>query len=135
MKDKTLFLAEDDQEDVELLQDILTDLNTAIALQVASNGVELMTMLQESKTPPDLILLDLNMPLKNGMVCLQEIKSNELWKQIRVVVLSTSSVKQQMDEAYQKGADMFLTKSTSYTEFKNAIASCLQATAIQQATP
>ena len=65
------------------------------------------------------------MPFKNGMLCLQEIKTNQLWKNIKVVILSTSSHQDQIKAAYDKGADFYMTKSASYKDFKNTVAACL----------
>jgi len=118
-------MAEDDEEDVELFKDVLIDLAINIDLQLAGNGILLMKMLEETEFFPDIIFLDLNMPLKNGLVCLQEIKANQLWRNIKVVILSTSSHQDQIKDAYNEGADFYMTKSASYTDFKNAVASCL----------
>jgi len=118
-------MADDDGEDVDLFKDVLSDLAMDVHLQVAANGIELMKMLEVTEVFPELIFLDLNMPLKNGMICLQEIKANPLWKNIKVIILSTSSHQDQIKAAYDKGADFFLTKSASYTDFKNGVAACL----------
>jgi len=122
---KKVIMAEDDEEDVELFKDVLIDLAINIDLQLAGNGILLMKMLEETEFFPDIIFLDLNMPLKNGLVCLQEIKANQLWRNIKVVILSTSSHQDQIKAAYNEGADFYMTKSASYTDFKNAVASCL----------
>jgi len=118
-------MAEDDEEDVEIFKDMLTDLAVDLNLEVAANGMELMKMLEEAEVFPELIFLDLNMPLKNGMVCLEEIKANPLWKDIKVIILSTSSHKDQIIAAYDKGADFYMVKLSNYIDFKSAIASCL----------
>jgi len=125
MLSKKILMAEDDEDDVDLFKDVLTDLAVDVKLQVAVNGVELMKILEEAEVLPELIFLDLNMPLKNGMLCLQEIKANPRWKNIKVVILSTSSNQDQIKTAYDKGADFYMTKSASYTDFKNAVAACL----------
>lgn len=121
-----VLMAEDDEEDVDIFKQVLTDLAVAVNLEVATNGIELMKMLADTTVLPELIFLDLNMPLKNGMLCLQEIKANHQWKNIKVVILSTSSHQVQMKTAYEKGADFYMIKSTSYIDFKNAVADCLQ---------
>lgn len=118
-------MAEDDEEDVGLFKDVLVDLEVDVNLEVVTNGIELMKKLEEAEVFPDLIFLDLNMPLKNGMLCLQEIKTNQRWKNIKVVILSTSSHQDQIKAAYDKGADFYLTKSANYTDFKNSVAACL----------
>jgi len=119
-------MADDDDEDVDIFKDALTDLAYDLNLEVAANGIELMKMLGESEVSPELIFLDLNMPLKNGMVCLQEIKANQRWKDVKVIILSTSSHQDQKKAAYDKGADFYMVKSSNYVDFKNSIIDCLQ---------
>jgi CheY-like chemotaxis protein len=124
-KVKSIFLAEDDEDDVVIFNEIMSDLAKNITVTVAVNGMELMNLLQKITILPELIFLDLNMPLKNGFECLQEIKSNNDWKEIKIVVYSTSAQPQQVDKAYKGGADLYLQKSTSYTDFKQAVENCL----------
>jgi CheY-like chemotaxis protein len=126
MLSKKVLIAEDDEEDVDIFKQVLNDLTVEVNLEVAANGIELMKMLEDAAVLPELIFLDLNMPLKNGMVCLQEIKTNQRWKNIKVVILSTSSHQDQMKAAYEKGADFYMIKSTNYADFKNAVAAFLQ---------
>jgi len=126
MLSKTILMAEDDEEDVFLFKEALTDLKVDVNLHVVSNGLELMKILEELEVFPEFVFLDLNMPLKNGMRCLEEIKGNQRWKDINVIILSTSSHPDQMKAAYDKGADFYMVKSSDYTDFKNSLASCLQ---------
>ncbi len=128
---KKVLIAEDDEEDVDIFKEVLIDLNVDINLEVVTNGIELMKMLDSAVVFPELIFLDLNMPLKNGMVCLQEIKANHRWKNIKVVILSTSSHQDQIKAVYDKGADFYMIKSTNYNDFKNDVEACLQKTSIQ----
>jgi len=122
---KKIMMAEDDEEDVVLFKDILTDLAVEISLDVAANGVELMKMLEDAEILPELIFLDLNMPLKNGMLCLQEIKASPRYKNSKIIILSTSSHQDQIIAAYDKGADFYMVKLCNYNDFKNAVAACL----------
>jgi CheY-like chemotaxis protein len=122
---KSIFLAEDDEDDVVIFSEILLDITKEITLKVAANGIELMSLLKKSMELPEVIFLDINMPLKNGFQCLQEIKGNAKWKGIRTIVYSTSAHPQQIEKAYQDGADLFLQKSTSYVDFKQSLQKCL----------
>lgn len=121
-----LFLSEDDDDDIEFFSDIILEISPASKISVTKNGKELMSLLENEKQLPDFIFLDLNMPKKTGFECLQEIKSNEKWKAIKVVILSTSSDKEQINEVYKMGADLYLQKATSYITFKNKLSKCLQ---------
>jgi len=122
---KKIIIAEDDEEDVDLFKDVLKDLAVDVHLQVAANGVELIKMMEDAEVFPELIFLDLNMPLKNGMLCLEEIRLNQHWKSVKVIILSTSSHQDQIKAAYDKGADYYMVKLSNYNDFKNAIAACL----------
>ena len=124
-----IFLAEDDDEDAEIFKDALSDLNLHTTLTVVQNGILLMNLLANSEHLPDIIFLDLNMPLKNGLQCLKEIKNSERWKSLNIIILSTSSNKIQKEEMYSHGANFFLTKASSYKEFKDNLAGCLRPSA------
>ena len=124
-------MAEDDEDDVDIFKQALSDLTVDVNLEVATNGIELMKMLEDATVLPEIIFLDLNMPLKNGMICLQEIKTNQRWKNIKVIILSTSSHQDQIKAAYEKGVDFYMVKSTNYIDFKEAVAACLQKTYTQ----
>jgi CheY-like chemotaxis protein len=122
---KNVLLAEDDEEDVFLFKTVLSELNQDIIVTVAADGNLLMTFLKQATLLPDMIFLDLNMPHKNGFECLSEIKGNEKWSRIKVIILSTSSNPQQIATAYKGGADLYLAKPNSYNQFKNMMGKCL----------
>jgi len=121
-----LLLAEDDDEDIEFFTDIISDISPTIKISVANNGNKFMTLLETSEQIPDFIFLDLNMPLKTGFECLKEIKSSEKWKLIKTIILSTSSHPDQIKDVYEMGADLYLLKPNSYSEFKSSLSKCLQ---------
>jgi CheY-like chemotaxis protein len=122
---KNILLAEDDEEDVFLFKTVLSELNQDIHVAVATDGNVLMTLLKQVTILPEMIFLDLNMPHKNGFECLSEIKANEKWNNIKIVILSTSSQPQQIEIAYKGGVDLYLAKPVSYTQFKNMMEKCL----------
>lgn len=121
-----IFLAEDDIDDIESLTDIILEISPTIKISVAKNGNELMSLLESEQQHPDFIFLDLNMPVKTGFECLKEIRSSEKWKAIKIVILSTSSHQEQINEVYKSGADLYLQKPNSYNAFKNTLSKCLQ---------
>jgi CheY-like chemotaxis protein len=122
---KNVLLAEDDEEDVLLFNTVLSELNQDMLVTVVTDGILLMTFLKQATTLPEMIFLDLNMPYKNGFECLREIKGNESWNSIKIVILSTSSQPQQIENAYKGGADLYLAKPVRYTQFKNMMEKCL----------
>jgi len=121
-----IFLGEDDIDDIEIFTDIISEFSGDIKISVAKNGSELMNLLESEMQDPDFIFLDLNMPIKTGFECLKEIKSNEKWNGVKVVILSTSSHREQINEVYQMGADLYLQKPNSYSTFKDILSKCLQ---------
>ncbi len=125
IKINNVLLAEDDEDDVHLFKTVLAELNQDILVTLAADGILLMAFLNQAITLPEMIFLDLNMPFKNGFECLREIRSNEKWNSIKIFVLSTSSQPQHIEDAYKGGADLYLSKPTSYTQFKNMVEKCL----------
>ena len=125
IKINTVLLAEDDEDDVHLFKTVLAELNQDILVTVTTDGNLLMAFLNQASTLPEMIFLDLNMPYKNGFECLSEIRGNEKWNSIKIFVLSTSTRPQHIEDSYKGGADLYLAKPTSYTQFKNMIEKCL----------
>lgn len=125
IKIHNVLLAEDDEDDVHLFKTVLAELNQDILVTVATDGNLLMAFLEQATTLPEMIFLDLNMPFKNGFECLSEIRGNEKWNSIKIFVLSTSHQPQHIENAYKGGADLYIAKPTSYTQFKNMVEKCL----------
>ena len=125
IKINNVLLAEDDEDDVHLFKTVLAELNQDILVTVTTDGNLLMAFLNQATTLPEMIFLDLNMPNKNGFECLREIRGNEKWNSIKIFVLSTSTRPQHIEDSYKGGADLYLAKPTSYTQFKNMIEKCL----------
>ncbi len=99
----TVFLADDDADDRLLFEEALMEVSEDVILTMAKNGEQLMQYLNRSPPPPPhLIFLDLNMPLKNGFECLEQIKQDEKYKGIPVVIFSTSCQKEAIDRVYSK---------------------------------
>ncbi|MES2829511.1 MAG: response regulator [Bacteroidota bacterium] len=110
---KRILLVDDDTDDQMLFTEALTEIHPFIKCDVANDGVEAINLL--SKQPfYDLIFLDLNMPRMDGFECLQRIKSTNFYKQIPVVILSTSSRKEDSDRSLHLGASRFFTKPSTY---------------------
>jgi CheY-like chemotaxis protein len=117
-----ILLADDDEDDRALFNDALQEIYSRVKLTTAKNGVDLMRLLQTWKgTLPDVIFLDLNMPLKNGFECLDEIKAEQRLKELPIVILSTSAQKDTVDMLHKKQANVYIKKPGSFPELKNAI--------------
>ena len=120
-----ILLAVDDPDDRLLAQEALNESKLKIPLDMVEDGEELMDYLHRrgkfkhlSKMPlPGLILLDLNMPKKDGHEALQEIKSDPCLCHIPVVALTTSQTKEEINRSYDLGVNSFITKPVSFNSF------------------
>ncbi|MCL1465918.1 response regulator [Argonema galeatum] len=118
----TILVADDDPDDRLLLEDALTETKLAGNLYFVEDGEELMDYLlhkgkyiNPSSSPrPELILLDLNMPRKDGREALKEIKSTPSLRQIPIVVLTTSKAEEDIYRTYDLGVNSFVSKPVSY---------------------
>ncbi len=119
---KSVYLADDDPDDRLLFEEALMEVSKNVVLTTASNGEQLMKILSSTAASlPHLIFLDLNMPLKNGFECLDEIKKDKKLKNIPVVIFSTSSQKEAIDTVYNKGADYYICKPDSFHKLKELL--------------
>ena len=118
-----ILIADDDAEDRMLLKEALEENRLKNSLQFVENGEELMDYLQhrgkfsdKDKYPaPGLILLDLNMPKKDGREALKEIKADPHLRLIPVVVLTTSKAEEDILKTYDLGVSSFITKPVTFT--------------------
>ena len=124
-----ILMADDDDDDRLLASDALKESKVEGELRFVENGEELMDYLcrrgkygNGAEAPrPGLILLDLNMPLKDGREALQEIKANPELKRIPVVVLTTSKADTDIGAIYELGANSFISKPFQFDAFVNVM--------------
>jgi len=122
MKPIEILMVEDNPGDVRLTQEALRDAKVNNIMHVAQDGVEAMAMLRqeppfESVPRPDIILLDLNLPRKDGREVLAEIKNDPELKRIPVVVLTTSEAEEDILRSYNLHANCFITKPVDLERF------------------
>jgi CheY-like chemotaxis protein len=128
MKPIHLLLADDDRDDCDLFKDALEELALSADLSIVNDGEQLMALLKDaSKTLPEVLFLDLNMPRKNGFECLSEIKSNSLLKDLPVIVFSTSSDRDIVNTLYTAGAHFYISKPNEFDKLKRVINSAISA--------
>ncbi|MCG6981975.1 MAG: response regulator [Deltaproteobacteria bacterium] len=123
-----ILLIEDNPGDVRLTKEVLKEGKVRNNLQVVGDGVEAMAYLHRensyTKAPrPDLILLDLNLPKKDGREVLQEIKADHQLKRIPVVVLTTSDADEDILKSYNLSANCYITKPVDLDQFISVIRS------------
>lgn len=111
-----LLLADDDAVDRELFSEALKSTRVKFKLDEVPGGEEVFTHLNNHHDKPDLIILDLNMPVKDGRETLKELKADKNFKYIPVIILSTSNSHFDIRYSYDYGASLFLTKPHSFPD-------------------
>lgn len=123
-----IFLIEDNPGDVRLTIEALKECKILNNLHVAVDGIEAMSYLNKEgkfkdEPRPDLIILDLNLPKKDGREVLGEIKEDELLKKIPVVILTTSEAEQDILRSYELHANCYITKPVNMDQFIKVVKS------------
>ena len=119
MKTSQIVLVDDDIDDRTIILDAITQLSSATNVSCAENGEALLQLLNEVKAVnqlPDLIILDLNMPKMNGTETLKNLEKDNRFKDITVVIYSTSLSPQEKEVCIQLGAQAYITKPLTYKE-------------------
>jgi chemotaxis family two-component system response regulator Rcp1 len=114
--------------DVRLTREAFKDVKVHVHLSVASDGIEAMAFLRREETHadaprPDLILLDLNLPKKDGREVLEEIKNSPMLKSIPVVILTTSASEADILRSYRLHANCYITKPVDLNGFLDVVKS------------
>ena len=123
-----ILLVEDNEGDVGLVEEVLEEAKIRNIIHVAEDGEEAMLFLNK-ETPfddaptPDIILLDLNLPQKDGREVLEEIKTDENLKRIPVVVLTTSKAEEDIIKSYDLHANSYITKPVDFDQFIRVVRS------------
>ncbi len=127
-KSFNIVIAEDDEDDYLLISEAFNKIDNIGYIHWAKDGEELLNYLeaceesdkaQEKK--PNLIILDFNMPKKDGREALEEIKNHPKRKTIPIIVLTTSQANSDIEQAYQLGANSFIQKPFKYVDFKSTM--------------
>ena len=123
-----ILLVEDNPADVRLTTEVLKDAKLCNTIHVARDGVEALQYLRREGTledvpPPDLILLDLNLPRLDGRDVLVQIKNDPVLKRIPVVILTTSDAEQDILRSYELHANCYITKPVDLDQFVKVVQS------------
>ncbi len=121
-----VLIVEDNEGDILLLTELLEDRPSIRKISVAKTGQEAIDFIQKvgaykNAESPDLIFLDINLPLKNGHEVLTEIKGNEKTRKIPVMMLTTSSSPEDINGCYDKHANLYMTKPGDMNTFEDAL--------------
>jgi chemotaxis family two-component system response regulator Rcp1 len=120
-----ILLVEDNPGDVRLIKEAFKDAKMHVLLHVVSDGVEAMNFLRDegegNDSRPDLILLDLNLPKRDGRSVLTEIKADPALKSIPVVILTTSAAEEDICHSYALHANCYITKPVDLDGFLHIV--------------
>jgi CheY-like chemotaxis protein len=125
----TVLMADDDADDRQMTGEAFDQCRVKNDLRFVEDGAQLMDYLHRrdkfadpaSSPRPGLILLDLNMPKKDGREALREIKADPRFKSIRIIVLTTSRADEDIVRAYQLGAESFITKPVTFNALVDVV--------------
>lgn len=120
-----LLLADDDKDDCLLFKDALDELSLSVSFKEVNDGEQLMKELTTNDALPDVLFLDLNMPRKNGFECLEEIRLNERFNNVPIIIISTSLDPDIVNSLYKNGAQHYIRKPSKYSKLKEVIQNAL----------
>ncbi len=117
-----ILLADDDEDDRLFFTDAFNELKISTKVNTFNDGVELMNYLNDPESVlPNILFLDLNMPKKNGIECLHEIKSNPRFDDIAIAIYSTSSSEEDIEETFVLGANIYIKKPSDFASLKKIL--------------
>ena len=117
-----IILADDDEDDRLFFTDAFSELKINTKVNTYNDGVELMNYLNsDDAILPQFLFLDLNMPKKNGIECLHEIKSNSKFEDIAIAIYSTSSSEEHIEETFVSGANIYIKKPNDFESLKKIL--------------
>jgi DNA-binding response OmpR family regulator len=123
MKQKLkVLLIEDDIDDVDLLKEAFSDNQVEYEMEVIMEGDKVSPYLLNAENIPGIIIMDLNLPKTDGKEILKEVKASDSFKNIPLIVFSTSSSREDAEYAYSLGANKFITKPTTIAGWNETIA-------------
>ena len=127
LRSLNILLVEDSPSDVRLIREALKESPIPVQVMVARDGVEAMDCLRQGELGlamrPDLILLDLNLPRKNGREVLAEVKGSPNLRQIPVLVMTSSRSDEDIEQAYALNANCYITKPSDLEDYVNVVRS------------
>jgi CheY-like chemotaxis protein len=124
MQDNTIYvlLADDDEDDRIFFKDAFEEMKLNINVQTVNDGIELMDhLMQPDVVLPHVLFLDLNMPRKNGLECLNEIKKIDRLRDIAIAIYSTSASEADIEETFVKGANIYIKKPSEFHTLKKIL--------------
>ena len=117
-----ILLADDDEDDRMFFKDAFEEIKLKTKVSTVKDGIELIKYLTRPNIIlPNVLFLDLNMPLKNGMDCLKEIKTNDRFKDIAIAIYSTSASEEDIEHTFVNGANVYIKKPSDFKTLKKIL--------------
>jgi CheY-like chemotaxis protein len=114
-----ILMADDDEDDSVFFTEAIQEIKVRTKVTLVNDGLQLMNYLNHPGNHlPNVVFLDLNMPLKSGMDCLIEIRKDSRLKDLAVAIYSTSSTEEYIEEAFVKGANIYIKKPDDFSALK-----------------
>lgn len=121
-----IFLIEDDADDIELLEVSLKDNKVEYNMDVIMEGDKVQDYLKNCTNLPHIIVMDFNLPRVHGREIIKQIKSNDEFRNIPLIVLTTSTAREDIEYSYRMGANSFITKPTTVQGFNATVGAIVQ---------
>ena len=123
---RRFLLADDDEDDRNFFERAIHEIDPTASCYLAENGRDALTLLSNTKvSKPDIIFLDVNMPVMDGWECLKRIKENDEYRNVHVVIYSTTSQQTHVLKALQLGALCLFTKPDSFKRIKEILSQAI----------
>ena len=117
-----IMLADDDEDDRLFFTEAFEEVKIKTQITTFNDGVQLMNYLKDISNPlPDIIFLDLNMPRKSGIECLEEIRNDERLRSLSVAIYSTSSSEKDIEDTFVKGANIYIKKPSDFGHLRRIL--------------
>jgi CheY-like chemotaxis protein len=117
----TVLLADDDADDRQIFQEAFDQLGLDMGIHTVKNGEEALLFLDAIEPKPEILFLDLNMPVMNGRECLREIKKDPRFDNLCIAIYSTSANEEDIEETLALGAHVYIKKPNDFDELKQIL--------------
>lgn len=123
MTEPLVLFAEDDREDWILIQEAMKDCDCKLRVERVENGQQLLDRLRDGHRMPDVVMLDLQMPLMDGQEALREIRSDPKLRHLPVIVMTTSKLEADIFQSFHDGANSYVVKPINYEDLETLLKS------------
>jgi response regulator RpfG family c-di-GMP phosphodiesterase len=123
-----VLLADDDEGNLILFKNILQEFKIQVKVKTFCNGKDLMIYLNENTVVPEVVFMNYSLPLKNSLECLGEIKSNQKFDPMTIIVFNDNLSSEQEEEAFVTGANVVMKKPDNYRDMKKNITDIISIT-------